>query len=61
MNGLQQLSVGDQKVMVELTVNEAMALGLGLRFRPESRVETNARRKVQQAIEQKLIQSAQEG
>ena len=55
------MSVGDQKVMVELTVNEALALGLGLRFRPESRVETNARRKVQQAIEQKLIESAQEG
>ncbi|MDF2714419.1 MAG: hypothetical protein K0R28_1344 [Paenibacillus sp.] len=46
---------GEETVMVELTVKEAMALSGGIRFRPESKVALNAKKKVQKVLENKMM------
>lgn len=46
---------GEETVMVELTVKEAMALSGGIRFRPESKVALNAKKKVQKVLEDKMM------
>lgn len=47
---------GEQKVLVELTVKEAMALS-GFRFNQNSKPLTVARRKVKNALDKELLQS----
>lgn len=48
---------GEETVMVELTVKEAMALSGGIRFRPESKIAINAKKKVQQVLDNKMLRN----
>ncbi|WP_281889934.1 hypothetical protein [Paenibacillus sp. YYML68] len=50
------LTSEDNKIRIELSVNEAMALGLGVRYAADSSVATNARKKVNEALEAALFQ-----
>lgn len=55
MNRALEIPHGDETVMVELTVKEAMALSGGIRFRPESKVALSAKKKVQKVLEHKMM------
>ncbi|GAA3402817.1 hypothetical protein GCM10020370_16120 [Paenibacillus hodogayensis] len=55
MNTTFEIPNGNDTVMVELTVKEAMALSGGMRFRPESKVALSAKKKVQKVLERKMI------
>ncbi|TNJ62756.1 hypothetical protein FE784_29380 [Paenibacillus hemerocallicola] len=55
MNTSFEIPNGEETVMVELTVKEAMALSGGIRFRPESKVALNAKKKVQKVLESKMM------
>ncbi|RKN82099.1 hypothetical protein [Paenibacillus ginsengarvi] len=56
MNETFEIPNGDETIMVELTVKEAMALSGGFRFRPESKVALNAKKKVQKVLDRKMIE-----
>jgi len=53
MNSQFNVNQGSDKVMVELTVNEAMAL-TGVRFNQNPQVKAEARRKLHQALDNQL-------
>lgn len=53
MNSQFNVNQGSDKVMVELTVSEAMAL-TGVRFNQNPQVKAEARRKVHKVLESQL-------
>ncbi|MDF2722402.1 MAG: hypothetical protein K0Q59_2077 [Paenibacillus sp.] len=55
MNRALEIPNGEEKVLVELTIKEAMALSGGIRFRPESKVALSAKKKVQKVLEHKML------
>lgn len=55
MNTTFEIPNGDDTITVELTVKEAMALSGGIRFRPESKIALNAKKKVQRVLDRKMI------
>lgn len=55
MNSSVIIPHGDEKITVELTVKEAIALSGGVRFLQGKDILTGARRKVKQTLEQKLL------
>ncbi|MEF3302851.1 hypothetical protein [Paenibacillus sp. GYB003] len=55
MNAAFEIPNGDETITIELTVKEAMALGGGIRFRPESKVALSAKKKVRKVLERKMI------
>ena len=55
MSASFEIPNGNETVTVELTIKEAMALSGGVRFRPESKVALNAKKKVQKVLEEKMI------
>ncbi|MFC4103308.1 hypothetical protein [Paenibacillus xanthanilyticus] len=52
MNGQVKIPQGDQKVTVELTMKELMALA-GIRFHGNHNVEVSARKKLNSVLEEK--------
>ncbi|WP_248929932.1 hypothetical protein [Paenibacillus hamazuiensis] len=49
---------GNETITVELTVKEAMALGAGVRFWNQSGIAAEARHKVVERLNQKLLQES---
>jgi hypothetical protein len=54
MNAQHSIPHGEDKVTVELTVKEAMALG-GYRFNQDSGLSAHARNQVRKALERTLL------
>ncbi|MFB9325223.1 hypothetical protein ACFFSY_04730 [Paenibacillus aurantiacus] len=52
MNGQVKIPQGDQKVTVELTMKELMALA-GIRFHGNHNIEVSARKKLNSVLEEK--------
>ncbi|CAG7626695.1 hypothetical protein PAESOLCIP111_02841 [Paenibacillus solanacearum] len=46
---------GEEKVMLELSLKEAMALAAGVRFNNDLRIAAEARKKVRKTIETMLL------
>ncbi|MDF2813840.1 MAG: hypothetical protein K0Q81_40 [Paenibacillus sp.] len=59
MNSTFEIPNGDEKIMIELTVKEALALSGGSRFQPASLVALSAKRKLRRELEHKLMPEAE--
>jgi hypothetical protein len=55
MNSNFAIPNGDDTIMVELTVKEALALSSGARFRTQSKLAAAAKLKVRRELEHKLL------
>ncbi|MFK7691180.1 hypothetical protein [Paenibacillus sp. HJGM_3] len=55
MNSEFQFPNGEEKITIELTVKEALALSAGERFVPNSHVTVSAKRKLRKELEHLLI------
>ncbi|MDF2668979.1 MAG: hypothetical protein K0R67_1285 [Paenibacillus sp.] len=55
MNSTFEIPNGEDKIMIELTVKEALALSGGSRFLPKSNVALSAKRKLRRELEHKLL------
>lgn len=55
MNEAFAIPNGNDTITVELTIKEAMALSSGVRFRPESKVALNAKRKLRKQLDSTLL------
>lgn len=55
MNSNVTIPQGEEKILVELTVKEALALSSGAMFNKQSKLAADAKRKVRRELEHKLI------
>lgn len=55
MNSEFQIPNGDETIMIQLTVKEALALSGGQRFLPKSQVALSAKRKLRRELEHRLL------
>jgi len=55
MNSEVRIPQGDEKIMVELTVKEAMALGEGVLFHQHRSLKAQARKKIRRELARKLF------
>jgi hypothetical protein len=55
MSSQVRIPQGDDKITVELTVKEAMALSTGVRFNQNRKLKSDAQTKIRLSLEQKLI------
>lgn len=55
MNSEVMIPQGEQKITVELTVKEAMALSEGVRFHQHRSLKAQARRKIRRELANKLF------
>lgn len=55
MNQAIAVPHGDEKITIELTVKEAIALS-GIRFNEQPELVTNARKKLKKSVDSKVLQ-----
>jgi hypothetical protein len=55
MSSQVRIPQGDDRITIELTVKEAMALSTGVRFNQDRKLKSDAQSKIRHSLEQKLI------